>query len=1065
MSVGYYCPELITTNPNLNYFTLMRIYTFFVIVFLGVICSDALLAVDRVVSPTGTDTGDCSAGNCLTITYAISQASAGDRILVASGTYSEAITIDKALTLQGNFVGIAGNAGTRGTNESILQNPNTNRTTGVLITVAASNVIIDGLTLNGRNNFVQGIAINGFQNITIQNNRILNLDTDNNDPDTEMIAAGIWAEGASTGNIFQNNFIQQVSNPSINYNTGFSTAAPNPETFLLGTGIFTRTNFYADILNNEIESVVVGIRVRSYTTAGQATQISNNQVDARLQGVNLNTLGASASVFSVENNTFNFSAQGYTITVTAPFVGSASLDLPNSALNFALIDQTLNSNNNDITGAYYGYFLFGMNPSINFLINGGDITGVAQGIAIVNYDGSSVHAPSAVDIENVNMSAFNGLPVGGSNFALDAIKSAYDFHAGVYTLIASNTPDNTPTLTVNLENCSINGTTSITTNSAGIYAANFSTRTLTTLNVNNCQINNHINRGIHLQIVNSATFSNCEINDNGTGAGDTRGITIRANATNISFINCTIHNPAADYNIYEDSQAVISLFNCSVVGGTIFNIQFDTPSAVPNQNFSACWWGSNANPNLNANLDFNPWLNTGTDTDGTTRGFQGDFSYLNVNTAAHQFAPLERVQEAHDLLTEGGIVHLRSVSFAETLTVSKTLSLANTGTATLNNLTMSGTGKILTLLNPLTVSNVLTLNQGIIQNTNTSILALTNTATAALLPAGLTGDSWVNGYLQRNMATGNFYDFPVGTAANMELAQVRLNAQTGISSLLTRFNPNNPLTDPAASTFTAFSENAKTYLDLYTNGYWEIGPDAGTSTDYDLLMFPTFVPFQEGAIVKRPGGTVWAADGTANLIALGIERNGLSGFSNFAIASESIALADNLIDLQANIENEGVMLTWEKDTQNSIKHFALERSPDAMQSEVIYQEIAKQYQQYYQYLDTYPKSKEAFYYRLKMTDDKGNLSYSAWEYIRIEEPREALIEVIYPNPAQDQVQIRLSQEGTAALTLTDAQGKIWVRKSLESSSAVLSLSALPRGVYWLKVSLGMQIEWEKIVLE
>ncbi len=1042
----------------------MRVYTFFILLFLGIICADTLLAVDRLVATTGTDSGDCSVGNCLSITYAISQASAGDRILVASGTYSEAITIDKSLTLQGNFVGIAGNNATRGAGESILQNPNTNLTTGILITITADNVTVDGLTLNGQNNFVQGIAINGFQNITLQNNRILNLSTSNTNPNTQMISAGIWAEGTSTGNTFQHNFIQQVSNPSINYNPGFVPVAPNPETFLLGTGIFTRTNFYADILNNEIEAVVVGIRARGYTAAGQATQITNNQIDARLQGLNINTIGASASIFSVEDNVFNFSAQGYPISVTVPFSGTQSLDLPNSALNFALINQTVSSNNNDITGAYYGYFVFGMNPTINFLIDGGTITQVAQGIACVNYDGSSVYAPSKVDIENVNMSAFNGAPVGGSNFILDAIKEAYNFHAGVYALIASGSSAN-DTLTVTLENCSINGTTSITTNSAGIYAGNFSTRRLTTLNVNNCQISNHTNRGIHLQLLDEANFTNCEINDNGTDAGDTRGITIRQNATNISFINCTIHNPNARYNIYEDSQAAISLFNCSVVGGTLFNIQFDTPSSVPNQNFSGCWWGSNANPNLNANLDFNPWLNTGTDTDGTTRGFQGDFSYLNVNTAGHQFAPLARVQEAHDLLTEGGIVHLRSASFAETLTVSKNLSLANTGTASLNNLTMSGIGKTLILLNPLTISNVLTLNQGIIQNTSTSILALTNNLTTALLPVGLTGDSWVNGYLERNMLTGNFYDFPVGTNADMQLAQIRLNAQTGISSILTGFKPNNPLTDPVASTFSAFSENAKTYLDLYSDGYWEISPDAGTSTDYDLLMFPTFVPFQEGAVVKRSGTPVWAADGTANLIAFGIERNGLNGFSNFAIASESIALANGLIDLQAEPKQEGILLTWEKNTQNTTLHFALERSLNALESEVIYQEEASEYQHLYQYFDVLPTDIQAAYYRVQITDNQGNISYSAWKYIQLEEIKNALIEVIYPNPAQDQLKITLTKEIEAALTVIDAQGKVWRKQALSSKSTKLNLADLPRGMYWLKITSPTQTEWKKIILE
>jgi hypothetical protein len=340
---------------------------------------------------------------------------------------------------------------------------------------------------------------------------------------------------------------------------------------------------------------------------------------------------------------------------------------------------------------------------------------------------------------------------------------------------------------------------------------------------------------------------------------------------------------------------------------------------------------------------------------------------------------------------------------------------------------------------------------------------LTNNANAALLPANLTGDSWVNGYLERNLSTGSFYNFPVGTAANMELAQVRLNAQAGITSLLTRFNPNNPLTNPVASSFVGFSENTKTYLDLYPNGYWEISPDAGTSSDYDLLMFPTFVPFQEGAIVKRPGGTVWAADGTANLIAFGIERNGLSGFSNFAIATESIPLSSNVSELQARQKNEGILLNWEMDSQNTMKYFTLERSLNAFQSEVIYEEQASPNQQFYQYLDA-QLTESVYYYRLKMLTQANQTLYSPWKYIKIND-KQTLVEVIYPNPTQEDLKIILNQENKTHLELIDSQGKVWLTKELNTKNTQLNLRDFPRGMYWLKIASSTQTEWKKIILE
>ncbi len=56
----------------------------------------------RTVSPSGANSGDCSSSACKTISYAVSQASAGDTIVVSAGLYSESVTIDKTLALRSN---------------------------------------------------------------------------------------------------------------------------------------------------------------------------------------------------------------------------------------------------------------------------------------------------------------------------------------------------------------------------------------------------------------------------------------------------------------------------------------------------------------------------------------------------------------------------------------------------------------------------------------------------------------------------------------------------------------------------------------------------------------------------------------------------------------------------------------------------------------------------------------------------------------------------------------------------------------------------------------------------
>jgi parallel beta-helix repeat protein len=117
----------------------------------------------RYVSPTGTDAGDCTASPCRTITYAVGQASPGDTISVASGTYTESVSVTKTLSLIGHDATIDAAGQTSPPN-------------GVVISGAgAAGTLFSGFTVE--NAGLEGIFAVQTTDITIASNRVVNNDT------------------------------------------------------------------------------------------------------------------------------------------------------------------------------------------------------------------------------------------------------------------------------------------------------------------------------------------------------------------------------------------------------------------------------------------------------------------------------------------------------------------------------------------------------------------------------------------------------------------------------------------------------------------------------------------------------------------------------------------------------------------------------------------------------------------------------------------------------------------------------------------------------------------------
>ena len=115
------------------------------------------------VAPTGTDAGDCMEAPCRTINYAVSQASSGDVIAVAPGTYNESVSITKRLSLVG-------------TNATIDATGKTSPPNAIVISGAdAAGTLVTGFTVQHAG--LEGIFILQTSRVTIEDNLVRNNDT------------------------------------------------------------------------------------------------------------------------------------------------------------------------------------------------------------------------------------------------------------------------------------------------------------------------------------------------------------------------------------------------------------------------------------------------------------------------------------------------------------------------------------------------------------------------------------------------------------------------------------------------------------------------------------------------------------------------------------------------------------------------------------------------------------------------------------------------------------------------------------------------------------------------
>ena len=269
----------------------------------------------------------------------------------------------------------------------------------------------------------------------------------------------------------------------------------------------------------------IGVALGDY----DAALIENNLIETNVLGVQVQ---GNSNPFTLADNAITLSTQvGAQQTIGIFLNGLSGATAPTIA-------------NNDVEGAFYAYLLHAVNTTAATSINGGAISGVMQGIAVVNTLDNATYFPSTFAAEGVTMSAFAGDYTG-----IPAL-SPFNFHAGVYVFTGGS--DSNASVTGTLTNLDIQETGKISADSAALYLGDFSTAvgTMQAITADGVALTNNLNRGVSVRGANAAVLvQNSTITDNGTdpfttGGNDGYAVIVR-NGASVTVQNSTIANPAA----------------------------------------------------------------------------------------------------------------------------------------------------------------------------------------------------------------------------------------------------------------------------------------------------------------------------------------------------------------------------------------------------------------------------------------------------------------------------------------------------------------------------------------
>jgi hypothetical protein len=456
-------------------------------------------------------------------------------------------------------------------------------------------------------------------------------------------------------------------------------------------------------------------------------------------------------------------------------------------------------------------------------------------------------------------------------------------------------------------------------------------------------------------------------------------------------------------------------------------------------------------------IDYSPFLNTAADTD-LAPGFQPALSYFNADHYSPRSGVAGPFEEAVALAPENGTVNLEAASYDESIRITKSLTLTNTGATSLRDLALDGSGKVLSLSAPLTLTGTLALTNGLVHTTTPNLLTLAAQATAT---AG-TAASYVDGPL-RKMGRQAFV-FPVG--ANGQWARLGISAPaTDTSSFTAEYVAVGHTNRTAAAPLSEVSQVE----------HWTLtGASATDAVSVRLFWENAFRSsideFSSDLQVAAFTGTQWQTAGNGGLsgsLTAGsvVSAQPASGFAAYTLGSLSPTvnpLTVQMVAFNAAQPRPGtVNLAWALNNETNTYGYAVEHlaiTGNWQQIGFVASQGPTAQPRTYTYQDQRALSQNYAFYRLRQTNAAGLARYSVMAFVLLTNGPLAVANAaadqfsFFPNPASGRVTLALpaTVRGEIEVTLTDLSGRQVLTQTLRAGAAPeVRLPATVRGGTYL----------------